>query len=700
MNKSIRFKLFAYFLIVILITSIPIGVVAYNSIYNSIQNNIYDSANKEMVQIDTGISYIFKDIRENNQYLSSNSEIEKLDSSIVPLFSLDKTKTPEVFSKGAAGLQGTIYNEFQAYAASHPEAAYVYLGTKWGGYVQWPDGLIVNNYDPRKRPWYQQSIDNPDKVMMSDPYMASDASKSIIVSTTSAIKNENGDVVGVLGLDVSLNTLSQMIKKIKIGSTGYVFLYTKDGTIIAHPNSSVLFKNIKDLSTNGVKDEKTNKLIKYNIKDYSKLLSVQNSSFETTVDGTPSLVSVYTSPTTGWKIASVVRETELSSQANNVGLIIIFITILIMLLALILVYFVTKNITTPLLKINQFAQRLENYDFSTPIDITRKDEFGQTGTALNIAQNNVKQLIISIMSGSEEISASSEELSASTEEISSQFESINSSTGVIISGVKKTSELAANISASAQEVDSSINVLSQKATDGGITSVKIRERAIDVQQKSKVAIEETKKVYEDREAKILKSIESGKVVDEIKVMADMIASISEQTNLLALNAAIEAARAGEQGKGFAVVADEVRKLAEQSSHAVTNVKDTIVKVQDAFKSLSDNSNELLQFMNGTVTHQFEGFIKVGEQYQSDSEFVNNMSQELAAMTKEITETIKLVSNSVQSLSDMAKLSTDNTVQIQESITESTQAMEQIATTAQSQAELAQAFTAQVEKFKL
>ncbi|OSA94582.1 UNVERIFIED_ORG: chemotaxis protein [Clostridium botulinum] len=384
-----------------------------------------------------------------------------------------------------------------------------------------------------------------------------------------------------------------------------------------------------------------------------------------------------------------------NSLKLSIGIIVI-LTILLSAGGLLIINAITK----PLNDIKTLAERLSNYDFSTPVVIEKADEFGQTGEALNKAQENVGSLIKSVMNSAQDISASSEELSATVEEMTSKFESINASTKEINSGVQETSATAEEVSASMQEVDSSVSVLSNKAVDGSSNAIEIKDRATKVEQDSKSAVKNTRAIYIEMEKEVLKDIEHGKVVEDIKVMADTIASIAEQTNLLALNAAIEAARAGEQGKGFAVVAEEVRKLAEQSSIAVENVKSTIEKVQEAFKDLSKNSSGLLNFMSDKVVPQFEGFVQIGEQYQNDGSFVNDMSEELASMTEEISATINQVSEAVQNMAEMAQRSSENSNGIQESINESTKAMEQVAHTAQSQAELAQELNEMVLRFKV
>lgn len=399
---------------------------------------------------------------------------------------------------------------------------------------------------------------------------------------------------------------------------------------------------------------------------------------------------------------SIVVEIQKDSEYSNSTIISKFIIIDIIAIAvsLILGIIISRDSLKVLSQIKDLATKLSNYDFSEELILDRKDEYGQTVKTLNIARQNVRELVNYIIDKSREMDSSSKKLTDSIKEVATRFNEVNTATVDISIGAQENSSLSEEIAASVEEVNSSIETLSSKATQGTTNSISIKDRANSVMSNSKEAIEKLTDMYEEKEAIIVKAIEASRVVGEIFVMANAISEISDEINLLSLNAAIEAARAGEQGKGFAVVADEVRKLAEQSSNSVKNIESIIKRVQESFGELSSGSSELLKFVNGDVINQFKDFSDIGSQYFHDADFVNEMSTELAAMAEEINATIGQVSEAVQHMAAMAQKSSESSHAIEGSLNSATDSMSNILNSSEEQIRLANELSEMVRKFKI
>ncbi|SHE68842.1 methyl-accepting chemotaxis protein [Tissierella praeacuta DSM 18095] len=362
--------------------------------------------------------------------------------------------------------------------------------------------------------------------------------------------------------------------------------------------------------------------------------------------------------------------------------------------------YMSESVVTVLKRIQNYSEALASYDLTQDINDSRKDEFGITIRAMKNIQDNLKDIIRIVMGKSQDLSASSQELSATIEELSAKFIEINDSTTGIAQGMQDTSASTEEMSASLEEVTSRMEMLASSASDGNNKAYEIKDKAIKTKNISGESRDIAVRLYNEKERSILKAIEDVRVVEEIKTMAEIISSIAEQTNLLALNAAIEAARAGENGRGFAVVVEEVRKLAEQSSETVQIIESTILRVQEATKNLSDNAEEILEFIDDTVMKDYDAFFTTLDNNVEDSNFISNMSEDIAAMTQEITATMNELSQVVEGLAKNAEDSSDNTVYISEGMDEIALGTEQIAMTAVNQAKLAESLNDMVRKFKI
>lgn len=376
------------------------------------------------------------------------------------------------------------------------------------------------------------------------------------------------------------------------------------------------------------------------------------------------------------------------------------ITLLGLIIAIVLGIMISVLISRRVEKILCFAKSLQHGDLQQYIKVNYKDEIGQASSALNEANSNVKNLIGEIVNSSGVINSSSQDLSSTTEEISSTMQVISEATGIIASGSKELSSISEEVGSSSLEIGETTANLAKKAQDAVISANEIKKRALNVKQKAERSIIEGNNIYKEKSENILKSIEEGKIVEQVKTMADSIGRIAEQTNLLALNAAIEAARAGEQGKGFAVVADEVKKLAEQSGKAVLDIQDMVTQVQVAFNNLSTSGKEILDYIGINIKPSFELLMNTGIQYENDAEFINGMAKDIAYSSKEINEIVEQVNSAIENMSSTAEESASGSEEIMNSINDVTIAVNDVAKSAENQAELAQKLTEITKSFKI
>lgn len=294
-------------------------------------------------------------------------------------------------------------------------------------------------------------------------------------------------------------------------------------------------------------------------------------------------------------------------------------------------------------------------DLTSKLDYNSKDEIGEISRGFNMFIESLRKIMIGITQSSESVLNRVYNMSESYNLLNKEIDAISKKVNILYKNVNDTTDLTVSMDDTAKEMEKVLTEISICVQDGAEQTTEISKRAEEMESKSTKLRDEASYIYNSVKEELMIAIENSKQVEEIRVLSETILSISKQTNLLALNAAIEAARAGDTGRGFAIVAEEIRKLAESSKTVVNKIKNVTQGVMYSVNTLSSSSEEMVNFVNNQVIKDYEVFILTGQKYNQDASEINVITTEISASTEEVTASIE---NLVSLLSNIANSNID------------------------------------------